>query len=188
MRKLLALLSTAAVLMLGVAGHFARANTIEGYTTAGNFQTVFVTPDGRLEVSIGSTTPQHVTIDGGTVTFVATIGSVMGPISVVTSTGGPGLTVTASTTSTQVSGTVTLLANTAAIIYPADVNRRQGFFCNDDLTGLVMHFGDASVTNSTEKFLPAGCVSPDVPGTYTGVIYGISTAAISTSYWYTKTP
>lgn len=154
-------LSLCALFLAGVS----KATTIEGYTPSGNFQTVGVTDDGRLEIDISSNAFFHVIVDSG-----------------------DHLIVTASTSTTVIAATVVVPANVATIIYPADPLRRQGFFCNDDLNGLTMHFGTSGVSNTTQKFLPPGCVSPDVPESFTGVIYGISTATISTSYWYTRVP
>ncbi len=108
--------------------NYAHATTIEGYTPAGEFQTVFVTADGRLEIDISSNALFHVIVDSGS-----------------------HLVVTASASNGVVVASVTVYAGVPTIIYPADANRKQGFFCNDDLNGLTLRFGGPSISSTKRR-------------------------------------
>ncbi len=192
-RKLFSLIAAGALLLIGVASLFharpAGAVTIEGYTPSGNFQTVYVGDDGRLFVSIDSTTPQHVIVDGGTITVKNILSE---PVQVTGLSGGPvsvtgNFTATASTATTSVSGQ-TNVGNVAAIVYPADNLRKQGVLCNNDLSGLTLWVGPGSVTTGNGLVLFSGaCMSPDVPSSFIGSVYAVSSGpTVATSYIYFK--
>ncbi len=143
----------------------AWGTTIEGFTDAGDFQTVGVTADGRFKIDISSQARIHVVVDSGSQLFV-----------------------TASSATTQVTGVTTLTAGTTAEIYPADAQRTQGIVCNDDLTGLQVFYGAPNTSTTTYKLMVPGCLGPDGPQSFTGRIVGVSTATVRTSYWYAKRP
>ncbi len=157
--KNLYLVATLALLTFAA---FVKATTIEGFTPAGQYQTVGVTPQGQLDVSVGSGVV-HVIIDSGANHFV-----------------------TASSATLVFTGSGTLTANLITLVYPADALRAQGTVCNDDTTGLVWYVGSITASSTTWKLFPPGCLSPDGPESFVGALYASSTATVQTSYWYTR--
>ncbi|MDE1822337.1 MAG: hypothetical protein KGI98_15980 [Euryarchaeota archaeon] len=162
----------------------ARAVEIEGVDPSGVLRTVGVTSTGRFQVDTSTGLSQHVVVDSGTISVQNVPGS---PLIVTTTGGGAGgFTVTASTVGVTLTGQ-TSVTNVAAVIYPADTARVQGVVCNDDPNGLYMWIGGAGVTSATGKLVMAGsCFSPDVPSSFIGALYGVSTAPVSSSYIYFK--
>jgi hypothetical protein len=195
MKRTLSAALTFLVLALGagvslIAPAPAAAVTIEGQTPSGGVQQVGVSDTGALFVDILSTTPTHVTVDGGTITVKNIIDQ---PIQVIGGSGPP-VTVTgtftaaASTATVMVTGQVLVTSGGCSTIYPADLAKKQGCFCNDDPNGLNLWFGPASVTTpSNGKLLPAGsCACPDSPASYISDVCGASTTTVATSYFYVK--
>lgn len=171
----------AAVAALMLAGR-AQATTIEGYTPQGNFQTVYVSDTGRLFVDIDSSTPQHVIVDAGTMTHITdpvqVFGVSGGPVAVSGPSGSPiqvsGTFVASASTSSTVSSSQIGITATPFAILAIDVTRKQSILCNQDPT-LTVWIGGATVAANNGIALGAGgCMSPDVPTSFTGALFGIS--------------
>ena len=183
----------------------AHANTIEGFTPSGNFQTVGVTEQGALDVSISSGVPFHVVVDSGNInafqagpwniniagvvpsggSLPVEVANTAFTISVPTITVNIGTVTTSAPISTfTIYGVVSLASVTPTIIYPADPARKEGTICNIS-TSTIWIGGDTTVSNTTAPPLPPGaCYSPDNPSSYTGVIYGYSNNPSAASYIY----
>ncbi len=193
-RRLSSLAATAGILALAVLSAFharpAGAVIIEGYTPSGNFQTVFVSDTGRLFVEIDSSTPQHVIVDGGTITVKNILSE---PVQVEGIGGAPvavsgSFTATASTSTTMVTGQHNATGS-ASSIYPNDNARKQGCLCNGDSVNPIWTGFTVAVSSLTGFRLPAGaCECPDVPSSYIGAIFGVTdgTSTVSTSFFYVK--
>jgi hypothetical protein len=190
MRKIMRALSVSLSLVAGLFlfARLVNATTIEGYTPSGNFQTVFVSDSGRLFVSIDSTTPQHVTVDGGTLTHITDPVQVTGPGGVpinVTIPGGVTANVVASTATTSTSAQFNVGMG-GSVCYPAIATRKQGVLCNSSDTANI-YIGPLGVTVLSGALLgPGSCYSPDVPAAYVGSLSCISTAAASGFYIYSE--
>lgn len=170
-----------------------QAVVIEGTTPSGKFKTVGLDNEGHLLVAIGTgTVVSHVITDTGSVTNATIVGSVevkgnstAVPVPVSGALGGP-INVTGSVT-----GTFSAAASTAATVttsqpsfgpgestaLAADPLRKQSVICNND-PSVTAYLGPAGVTTGSGMALGAGgCMSPDVPASFTGQINAISTAA-----------
>jgi hypothetical protein len=193
MRKNLALFLTACVMALGVVSQFAHATTIEGFTPEGNFQTVGVNDQGALYVTLVSTTPQHVVTDTGS--FITTI---QNPVQVTGVGGGSvavfgaftltGSTITATQPLTTVPTAAQVVVNgTPAIVYPADAARVNGNFCNLSSTVTIWLGGSGVAPGTGAPLFPLACGSADVPGSFTGNLYGVTTGvSVTSAYIYYK--
>lgn len=140
----------------------ANATTIEGYTPQGEFQTVGVSSTGRLLIDLSTSAIIHVVVDTGTIVVSAAV-------------------------STQPFTAQGTLGVAAAVFYPADSMRKQGFFCNTS-TSENMWVGGPGVTILTGNLVfPGACATPDVPTVYIGALSAVSTTTTGTwSYFYTR--
>lgn len=172
---------SAFLLAMGSMTYLANATTIEGFTPSGNFQTVGVSDAGALFVNILSTTPQHVITDTGSyitgiVNPVQVYGVAGAPVAVTFSTNSASFTVNAASATTP----AVLRTNHATsqfALLSTNAARKQSIICNTD-TGIILYYGPTGVTTATGAFLPPlACLSPDVPASFTGALFGISSAA-----------
>lgn len=171
------------VLMIAAAVKVCPAVVIEGYTPSGNFKSVGVTENGELAVQNDTATAQHIIVDTGTATVA------QGPAGVspwlVRTVGGIAVTVQASTAA-HVQQNQFATSTLATVIFPADANRVQGVICNTD-PGATIWLGDSSVSQINGLPLLAGnCFSPDVPASFQGDLYGVSSATSHGAYIYFK--
>lgn len=192
MRKLLRLAIWVAVFSISAWWLSAGAVVIEGTTPSGKFKTVGLDEQGNFKVAVGTGTPYHVITDTGSViTTVVNPVEVKGNLAAVavpvtgpgggpvpTSTTFSGTVVVAASTSTSVTSAQVSIGIVAFTILSADATRKQSVLCNNDPNGLTVWIGDSGVTTATGIGLGAGgCMSPDVPTSYIGTLFGISSAA-----------
>ncbi len=173
-RKGVAIASTLAILALTGLALVAKATTVEGYTPAGNFQTVFVSATGRLYVEQSSGVLTHVVVDSGTIDVGNTV-AVTGPASApVAVSGNLTATVSASTGATITTGQFNL--NPVAIqVFAASTVRQQSLLCNNDAV-MNAFVGPSGVSVNNGLQLPPGtCFSPDVPSSFQGALFVVST-------------
>lgn len=182
-------------LVLGAAYCYlstAWAVVIEGTTPQGQFKTVGLDSQGRFQVNISSGVAYRVITDTGSVTNITNTVTVKGSspngLVIQGDPGGIPVPVTGA-----LSGTISVTASTAAAITSSqpnivttpftilgvDPNRKQSIVCNND-PALTVWLGNASVATTTGIPLGAGgCMSPDVPASFTGALFGISSATTS---------
>jgi len=177
----------------------AQAIVIEGTTPNGQFKAVGLDNQGRFNVNIATGSAYRVITDTGSViTTIQNPVEVKGnasavPVPVSGAGGGPlavsgAFSVAASTVGTVVTAQVNHTA-LASIKLPSDAARKQSVICNND-PSLTVWLGAAGVATNTGIPLVAGaCMSPDVPSSFIGDLYGISTMTALTgtiSYIYFK--
>jgi hypothetical protein len=146
--------------LLLVLGGKAQAIVIEGQTPQGTFQAVGLDTQGDFLVAVSSVIPYHVVVDSGSTTNI-----------------------TVSQSSSTSSG-VKNMALTPFLIMPVRFNRNQVIVCNND-AGINLWVGPASVALGAGFLMtPGSCLSPDVPTSFVGALYGISSAtALGTVSW-----
>jgi hypothetical protein len=185
----------------------AHAVTIEGFTPAGDFKTVFVSPDGRLYVETATGAVQHVIVDSGTINAIEQGLWYMGIYGLDTSGGSLPVTVVSSVTVTIATGTIVVqpLTSTATItgentvtgppnfipqlVYPADNLRKQGTLCNEGPATIRIGAPVGSPVSPTAwgmPFVMGQCYSPDNPSSFRGEIDAVSTATAVVSYFYNE--
>jgi len=182
MRKNISLAASFLVLVMAGLSCLKEANAviIEGVTPSGKFKSVFVTEAGRLPVETTTGTAQHVIVDSGTITaFQGTK-----PWAVSTAVG---VAVTVkSSTSSVVATSQFAVTGVASNCYPTDALRSQGVVCNAD-ANINIYIGDGGVGVGSGAILqPGSCLSPDVPSSFIGSLFCISTAPVSGFYIYFK--
>jgi hypothetical protein len=182
------------VLMLAVAYHLAPATVIEGYTPSGNFKSVGVTEDGQLQVQNSTSVAVHVTVDTGAITITLPTGPGGSPIPlVVTTPAGQQVEVKASTVATVTNACGSSNAS-ASLAYPSDINRTQGVLCNEDtfnyiwLGGSGVTVGPPADVGNGLALPPGGCLSPDMPASFVGQLFVISTDTAKYCYIYFGKP
>lgn len=166
--KYLSLTATAALLIFAAIS--ARATTIEGYTSQGQFQTVLVTNPGRLQVDTSTGIPQHVISDSGSVSSVTVLNTPL-PVS-------GNITVTASTAATITTGQITP-TTLGVVVFAANSSRLQSNVCNDDPSANVWIGAAGVTTTSGFKLIPGRCTGPDVPASFQGALTAITTGTAS---------
>jgi hypothetical protein len=151
---------------------------IEGVTPTGKLKTVFVTDQGRLPITIDTTTLQHVTVDTGAIT------AYQGGAWNVATAVGVAVTVTPSTVATTVTGVIPVGA-AAVSCYPADAARKQGILCNID-DSRYMRVGNS--TTQDLYMMPMTCYSPDNPAAFIGELFCKTTGSfiINSNHIYHK--
>lgn len=161
MKKTISILTAALAFAFSA---YVQATTIEGFTPAGQFQTVGVTADGRLQVTNSSITA-HIVVDAG-------------------QGGGTAVIVQNSSVTTPTAATFSV-NSTPAVCYPAVSNRSQGIICNVDPSVTIFIGGPSATTSANHMTLtPGSCLSPDVPAPFTGALTCVSTAAALGNYLY----
>jgi len=167
----------------------SQAVIIEGTTPQGTFRAVGLDAQGHfLVASSTSGVPTHVITDTGSVVAIPGVVRVEGavsatPLPVTGPAGGP-VAVTGSfqasaSTAGIVNSAQVAIGSTAFPILAADVTRKQSIVCNGD-ESLTVWLGPAGVTIGTGIALGAGgCMTPDVPASFTGALFGISSATTS---------
>lgn len=197
MKRILgSMLGAVAALFLAAS---AQAIVIEGNTPSGQFKAVGLDNQGRFNVNIATGSAYRVITDTGSViTTIQNPVEVKGnalavPVPVSGAGGGPvpvsgAFSVSASTVATPVTAQVNHTA-VAGVKLPSDPQRKQSIICNND-PSLTVWLGAAGVNTTTGIPLAAGgCMSPDVPASFIGDLYGISTMTALTgtiSYIYFK--
>ena len=191
MKKNLSLALSALILVLGLLSmKEAGAVIIEGVTPSGKFKSVYVTEAGRLPVETTTGAAQHVIVDSGTVSAFQGGGWTVdakqsGTWNLsLTNTGSTGLVVTASTVATVASGQFNFIFGVPQQVLTSNAARTQSVFCNTG-TGATLWVGGSGVSTSNGMpIVPGSCFSPDVPASFIGTLWAISTAPASGAVIY----
>jgi hypothetical protein len=169
-----------------ISAVISRAVVIEGFTPSGQFVSVQVSDNGELRVA-GSTSiaqavfflsSQPVNAFQASYPWYVASGSV--PVNVnVQGFGGGAFSVLASSCGV-VANTPYSISTLQTKVLDTNVNRCSSLLCNWDAS-MNVWLGPLGVSASNGQMLgPGACLSPDNPIRYSGIMYAVSTGAVST--------
>lgn len=193
-------LTVALSILGGITANIGRAVIIEGFTEAGNFRSVLVSPDGRLLIATSSgvaqaiffissqpvnafqaTTPwitqflssQPVNSFQGTDPWIVQFNSSQ-PVNSFQGTDPWIVELNAApeiSTAAILNVSIFTINAVATEVLAADQSRKSSLICNESTSSAFFDF-TVAVTTPTGKFLPPGaCFSPDNPVAYVGALF-----------------